>query len=199
MHLNGLPSRERRGCACRSPLTPLATLPLHGVPVPPYETSSSPPFLTLPTALPPATTAQIDGHAPDSPAMPGNAGGRRSSIPLLKVPNPRHPRVAVLLGVDRRWNIPLMLCRALSTSSALWWAVVNGREIWRSRSLLAGGLEPFARKASDVSLGKRLAMAQVVLAFGWVSILYGSGERGAVERVSESLRLASCLTQKRCL
>ncbi|KIX92113.1 uncharacterized protein Z520_12197 [Fonsecaea multimorphosa CBS 102226] len=34
----------------------------------------------------------------------------------------RYPRVAVLLGVQPRWHVPLLLCRALSTVSAAWWA-----------------------------------------------------------------------------
>ncbi|OQE78435.1 hypothetical protein PENNAL_c0056G01132 [Penicillium nalgiovense] len=34
-----------------------------------------------------------------------------------------HPRVAVILGVDRRWYIPLLVCRALSTLPAAWWGL----------------------------------------------------------------------------
>lgn len=34
-----------------------------------------------------------------------------------------HPRVAVLLGVDKRWHFPLLFCRALSTAPAAWWGL----------------------------------------------------------------------------
>lgn len=37
-----------------------------------------------------------------------------------------HPRVAVILGVDRRWHIPLLFCRALSTAPAAWWGLRCG-------------------------------------------------------------------------
>jgi len=34
-----------------------------------------------------------------------------------------HPRVAVILGVDRKWYVPLLVCRALSTLPAAWWGL----------------------------------------------------------------------------
>ncbi|XMA15966.1 hypothetical protein WAI453_008757 [Rhynchosporium graminicola] len=34
-----------------------------------------------------------------------------------------HPRVAVLLGVEKHWHFPLLFCRALSTAPAVWWGL----------------------------------------------------------------------------
>ncbi|CZR64115.1 uncharacterized protein PAC_14012, partial [Phialocephala subalpina] len=34
-----------------------------------------------------------------------------------------HPRVAVLLGVEKHWHLPLLFCRALSTAPAAWWGL----------------------------------------------------------------------------
>jgi len=34
-----------------------------------------------------------------------------------------HPRVAVLLGVEKHWHFPLLFCRALSTAPAAWWGL----------------------------------------------------------------------------
>lgn len=31
--------------------------------------------------------------------------------------------MAVILGVDRRWYVPLLVCRALSTVPAAWWGL----------------------------------------------------------------------------
>lgn len=40
-----------------------------------------------------------------------HASFRSANVPL-----------AVLLGVPQKWHIPLLLCRALSTIPAVWWA-----------------------------------------------------------------------------
>ncbi|KAE8350274.1 N-glycosylation protein-domain-containing protein [Aspergillus coremiiformis] len=39
------------------------------------------------------------------------------------LPSAFHPRVAVILGVDRKWYLPLLICRALSTVPAAWWGL----------------------------------------------------------------------------
>lgn len=55
-------------------------------------------------------------------------------------PSALHPRVAVILGVDRRWYIPLLLCRGISTLPAAWWglrcAFTFLAELLRVRELL---------------------------------------------------------------
>ncbi|KAJ6111690.1 hypothetical protein N7523_007751 [Penicillium sp. IBT 18751x] len=61
-------------------------------------------------AIPPSPTSSTS-HTPL-----GSDAGQAGSSPL-------HPRVAVILGVDRRWYIPLLVCRALSTLPAAWWGL----------------------------------------------------------------------------
>ncbi|KAJ5296657.1 uncharacterized protein N7443_007550, partial [Penicillium atrosanguineum] len=61
-------------------------------------------------AIPPSPTSSTS-HTPL-----GSDAGQAGSSPL-------HPRVAVILGVDRRWYIPLLVCRALSTLPAGWWGL----------------------------------------------------------------------------
>ncbi|KAF3403796.1 hypothetical protein F1880_010160, partial [Penicillium rolfsii] len=66
--------------------------------------------LSPPAVAPPSPTSDT------SQTPPGSDAGQTSSSPL-------HPRVAVILGVDRRWYIPLLVCRALSTLPAAWWGL----------------------------------------------------------------------------
>ncbi|KAJ5299419.1 hypothetical protein N7476_010976 [Penicillium atrosanguineum] len=61
-------------------------------------------------AIPPSPTSSTS-HTPL-----GSDAGQAGSSPL-------HPRVAVILGVDRRWYVPLLVCRALSTLPAGWWGL----------------------------------------------------------------------------
>ncbi|PYI17152.1 hypothetical protein BO99DRAFT_475249 [Aspergillus violaceofuscus CBS 115571] len=63
--------------------------------------------------------------APPPPSSIGNGGGEDGSdsddhsVPSSAL----HPRVAVILGVDRKWYLPLVICRALSTVPAAWWGL----------------------------------------------------------------------------
>ncbi|KAJ5162356.1 hypothetical protein N7492_007748 [Penicillium capsulatum] len=61
-------------------------------------------------------------------AVPPSPASSTSHTPLgsdagQTGPSALHPRVAVILGVDRRWYIPLLVCRALSTLPAAWWGL----------------------------------------------------------------------------
>lgn len=47
-------------------------------------------------------------------------------------PQFRRPSGAVLLGVNVNWNIPVLLCRALSRLPALWWGLRCTLTIWVS-------------------------------------------------------------------
>ncbi|KAJ5114675.1 hypothetical protein NUU61_000434 [Penicillium alfredii] len=63
-----------------------------------------------------------------SPAIPPSPTSETSHTPLgsdagQAAPSALHPRVAVILGVDRRWYIPLLVCRALSTVPSAWWGL----------------------------------------------------------------------------
>jgi hypothetical protein len=85
----------------------------------------------------------------------------------------RHPRVAVILGVPSQWHIPLLLCRSLSTVSALWWtcqtlisvANVIYHPVHESEhhKYHSSGHEVVGRW-----MFRRLAIAQISLSFLWV-------------------------------
>lgn len=74
----------------------------------------------------------------------------------------KYPRVAVLLGVPKKWYIPLLLCRSLSTVFALWWAVTTTWNIGVVVRGWDGGM-------GGVSF--RLMVVQLGLAYLWVRML----------------------------
>ncbi|RAL10550.1 uncharacterized protein BO97DRAFT_349024, partial [Aspergillus homomorphus CBS 101889] len=72
-----------------------------------------------------APAAVVPPFPSAAPHTPGSVGSNNSgdeggqSIPSSAL----HPRVAVILGVDRKWYLPLVICRALSTVPAAWWGL----------------------------------------------------------------------------
>lgn len=126
------------------------------------------------TNLPPDyTDAAIaaDGALSSGEETNGNISGstsvdRRGSIPRSS----KYPRVAVLLGVNSKWYIPLLLCRALSVTSAVWWAFPIGASFFSA--IILKDENPFGvldvLEAGASSLEKRIAGVEVVLAFLWV-------------------------------
>jgi hypothetical protein len=87
----------------------------------------------------------------------------------------RYPRVAVALGVRHEWYIPLLLCRALSTTSAVWWACSTSLQlyrIWKEQGYLSQSYVEKIKGAvwDDASgvLHQRLLVLQVALSFLWV-------------------------------
>ncbi|KAJ6145968.1 hypothetical protein N7497_007950 [Penicillium chrysogenum] len=84
---------------------------------PPSYLSSSPELLQIQrakeVASPSASTVPPSPTSSTSHTPPSSDGH----------PSALHPRVAVILGVDRRWYIPLLVCRALSTLPAAWWGL----------------------------------------------------------------------------
>lgn len=91
---------------------------------------------------------------------------RRRSVPRSS----KHPRVAVLLGVSSKWYLPLLLCRALSVTSAVWWALPIVASVLRGLvSRDTSCFEVLDVTALENSTSeKRLARVEVVLAFLWV-------------------------------
>jgi hypothetical protein len=88
----------------------------------------------------------------------------------------RHPRVAVALGVRQRWYIPLVLCRALCTSSAAGWALFTGLQLFyavkqsEEFDVLTGRAVTRAEVYHSSYLEHyRLAACQVALSYLWVS------------------------------
>ncbi|CRG82983.1 N-glycosylation protein EOS1 [Talaromyces islandicus] len=89
-------------------------------------------------------------------------------------PSKLHPRVAVILGVDRKWYLPLVVCRALSVVPALWWglrcAFTFLAELLRIRpgmwregwvAIIVGSA------AADWDVERRFRVTEVALAIMW--------------------------------
>lgn len=75
-----------------------------------------------------------------------------------------HPRVAVLLGVEKHWHLPLLFCRALSTAPAAWWGL-------RCAFTFMGELlldENGQALETAWSVEKRFRVTEVFLAVLWV-------------------------------
>ncbi len=75
-----------------------------------------------------------------------------------------HPRVAVLLGINARWHIPLLICRALSTAPAAWWGL-------RCAFTFLGELlrsDGVGSKGEAWTVEKRFRVTEVFLAILWV-------------------------------
>lgn len=75
-----------------------------------------------------------------------------------------HPRVAVLLGVERHWHVPLLLCRGLSTAPAAWWGL-------RCALTFMGELlldESKEEIGATWSVERRFRVTEVFLAVLWV-------------------------------
>lgn len=118
------------------------------------------------STIPPPSPDPSTSH-PQSPNA-NNASQQTTLTPL-------HPRVAVILGVDRKWYIPLLVCRALSTVPAAWWGLRcaftflaellhirpgMGREGWAAA--IVGGVG----QTWDVE--RRFRVTEVALAIMWV-------------------------------
>lgn len=79
-----------------------------------------------------------------------------------------HPRVAVLLGVERHWHFPLLFCRALSTAPAVWWGL-RCALTFLGELLLVEGKEEIE---AAWSVEKRFRVTEVFLAVLWVGKIF---------------------------
>lgn len=79
----------------------------------------------------------------------------------------------MVLGVQPQWHLPLLLCRALSTISASWWAchicVSIYRLVWRTNRRAFGFGSREEKGLWEYVILERIAIAQVALSFLWVS------------------------------
>ena len=102
--------------------------------------------------------------SPDPPSYAASFSSPEVKIEATPSSNASHPRVAVLLGVNARWHIPLLICRALSTAPAAWWglrcAFTFLRELLRSDGTAVLG--------GDWTVEKRFRVTEVFLAILWV-------------------------------
>ena len=181
----------RGGRICRERVERLA--PQRNASPPPYSPPpAQPPSESDLNLSPPVPPELLRPPAPSSPsqfakevasAVPPSPTSSTSHTPLgsdagQAGPSPLHPRVAVILGVDRRWYIPLLVCRALSTLPAAWWGLRcaftflaellhirpgMGREGWAAAIVGSVGQE------WDVE--RRFRVTEVALAIMWVSRL----------------------------
>jgi len=87
-----------------------------------------------------------------------------------QVPTPTsnglHPRVAVLLGVNARWHIPLLICRALSTAPAAWWGL-RCAFTFLGELLLSDGLN---LEGGAWAVEKTFRVTEVFLAILWACL-----------------------------
>ena len=92
----------------------------------------------------------------------------------------KYPRVAVLLGVSSKWYVPLLLCRALSVTSAVWWALPIAVSFLRR--VFVREVKSFdvfdVLVAQGSTTEKRIAQLEVVLAFLWVCLFLQSTSVG---------------------
>ena len=95
-----------------------------------------------------------------------------------------HPRVAVLLGVNAHWNIPLLICRATSTAPALWWGL-RCALTFLGELLLSNEMDS---KDGTWSVEKRFRVTEVFLAILWVC---GGFERSEGHQADAGKCLAS--------
>lgn len=88
-----------------------------------------------------------------------------------------HPRVAVILGVDRKWYVPLLVCRALSVVPAAWWglrcAFTFLAELLRIRVGMwregwAAAIVGVGSSLADWDVERRFRVTEVALAIMWV-------------------------------
>lgn len=72
-----------------------------------------------------------------------------------------HPRVAVLLGVEKHWHLPLLFCRALSVAPAAWWGLRCALTFMGELLLDEEGVE------GQWSVERRFRVTEVFLAVLW--------------------------------
>ncbi|EEH07053.1 conserved hypothetical protein [Histoplasma capsulatum G186AR] len=127
--------------------------------------NDSPPPFSSSNAFSPSAEPSQQSQPSDTPALHG-----RDVLFSL------HPRVAVILGVDRRWYIPLLLCRGLSVLPAAWWglrcAFTFLAELLRIRPHFwhEGWTAAIVRgAAADWDVERRFRVTEVALAIIWCS------------------------------
>ena len=120
--------------------------------------------------------ASPDSLSPAVPPSPASTSQTSvSNDAAHTTPSALHPRVAVILGVDRKWWVPLLVCRALSTAPAAWWGLRcaftflaellhirpgMGREGWAAAIVGSVG--------ENWDVERRFRVTEVALAIMWV-------------------------------
>jgi hypothetical protein len=137
----------RNGSTCRKPVLFLASL-------------SAPPYSPAPIYTPyPGTTILQDVADPSWPNPSLSTSDSASPPPTAT--SALHPRVAVILGVDKKWHFPLVMCRALSMVPAIWWGL-------RCAFTFLAELLSRGHPGEKWSVEKRFRVTEVALAILWV-------------------------------
>ena len=98
-------------------------------------------------------------------------------------PSVLHPRVAVILGIDRHWHFLLVFCRALSTAPAAWWGLRCAltfmgelliEESCVNRATASGLAVDGTIGGGSWSVERRFRVTEVFLAVLWVWLLPNS-------------------------
>lgn len=120
----------------------------------------------------PSHTAKAAAHAvranhlafsPDPPSYAAIASSPPEDT-HSKVFNARHAQIPTLMGVNARWHIPLLICRALSTAPAAWWGL-------RCAFTFLGELlrrDGVGTMVDPWTVEKRFRVTEVFLAILWV-------------------------------
>lgn len=91
-------------------------------------------------------------------------------MPQTIAKSARYPRVAVLLGVNQHYYVPLLICRSFSTIFAFIWAIQACLQIYtlvrQDAEVEDSAID--ATTSSERILDHRLRVVQVTLAFAWV-------------------------------
>ena len=100
----------------------------------------------------------------DPPSYAASFSPSRVKVEASTLPSVSHPRIAVFLGVNARWHIPLLVCRALSTAPAAWWGLrcaftFLGELLRSDGAAVLGG---------NWTVEKRFRVTEVFLAILWV-------------------------------
>lgn len=144
----------------------------------PNLNAKTPLSLSLPTnprekaTIPPSEEPTV---VPPPPPISASPNPQSQDDKHTVAPPALHPRVAVILGVDRKWYVPLLVCRALSTAPAAWWGLRcaftflaellhitsgMGREGWAAA--IVGSI------GADWDVERRFRVTEVALAIMWV-------------------------------
>lgn len=87
-----------------------------------------------------------------------------NNVPETIVKSARYPRVAVLLGVNQQYHVPLLICRSSAVLFVFTWAS-------QACLLISSLVSENGRKEPTIStLDYRLRIAQILLAFLWVCL-----------------------------
>uniref|UniRef100_A0A093XW26 N-glycosylation protein EOS1 n=1 Tax=Talaromyces marneffei PM1 TaxID=1077442 RepID=A0A093XW26_TALMA len=135
----------------------------------PYEPVANKQSRTYKNPSHPPQTPRMEGRAP--PPTQTEASPATPTVSASKL----HPRVAVILGVDRKWYLPLVVCRALSVGPALWWGLrcaftflaellrIRPGSMWREGWVAI----VVSSAAADWDVERRFRVTEVALAIMW--------------------------------